>query len=93
MFDVVPAGTTLSKQDDLARFDVPDLQDTADKLVATTEHLLSQEERELTKRRAEDLAKGTLAKKLQEMLKQRANDKDNWVSVPQRLILNRDDVF
>ncbi len=79
VFDVIPAGTTLSKQGDLEHYGVPNLRETAEKLVASSEHLLTPEELASTKRKTKELVEGQAGKRLQQLLVQRAKDNENWV--------------
>ncbi len=69
----------MSRQSELMKYGVPDLKETADRLLSTTEHLLSPDEMQVTKKKAKQLVEGEEGRKLQKLLEERAKNKDNWV--------------
>ena len=69
-----------SRQNELAKYGVPELKDTMAKYLRSVEPFLTQEELAETKKSVEEfLAPGGEGEKLQEILKLRTEEKDNWV--------------
>jgi carnitine O-acetyltransferase len=71
-------GGTLSQQDKLLRLPVPELTETIPKWLDTTKPHLSPAELEQTKKLAQSFIQE--AQPLQDYLKQRMQQRDNWVN-------------
>ena len=68
------------RQGELLKYGVPELQDTMSKYLRSVEPFLTQEEMAETKKSVEEfLQPGGEGEKLQEILKLRTAEKDNWV--------------
>lgn len=75
-----PEGTTLSRQAELQRYGVPDLNETLAKFVQSSKPFVSAEELETTAKRVQQMQEpGSVAQKCHELLKQKAAVQDNWV--------------
>lgn len=72
---------TLSMQDKLARLPVPELQHTVNKWLQTTKPHLTEQEWQVTFKRAQELLKvGGVGQQLQSILEHRYMEKENWFS-------------